>query len=411
MNEFEIIGLVIAILGAIASVWFVYDKLFPLRRLSWRSAQKASVQIAGQMNQKGYDPTLIVGIGRGGAITGALISGCLGHRPLMVIDRKYMWMDGRRIDDMILHIQLPPALIERVLLVAGEAHSGNTMRLYSKYFVRLGAGAVQRAAYFVQKGCTEPIEYAGITSNRDLRMPWMFAKDYVRDSRSEEEAKAVGHFRSTTQPDDSNIKTFFIVRHGESTDNEGGDRYSGITECNLTNEGLRQAECVGRFLQADGIQMVICSPMKRAVATARAIQTLLGGELVIDRRLREIDYGEWEGLTRKQVYTRWPDAYEAYKQNPVVNTPPAGESPTRVLERIQDFWQELQRTSSLRGISKIVIVTHNAVTRILLTHLSGEPIERHREKRIDNASVTKVLLDAMGNASVVYDNCTEHLRK
>jgi len=362
------------------------------------------------MKQTGYDPTLIVGIGRGGAIMGALISGCLGHRPLLVIDRKYMWMDGRRLDDMALHLQLPPGLIARVLLVAGEAHSGNTMRLYHDRFMQLGAASVMRAAYFVQKGCTERIEYIGIRSDRDLRMPWMFTHNYVRDSRSEQEAMAVEYSRSSTLPTGAHVKTWFIVRHGESTDNEGGDRYSGITECPLTENGLGQADGVGRSLQSEGIQKIICSPMKRAVATARKIQSLTGGQLVIDQRLREIDYGEWEGLTRKEVFNKWPELYSKYKHDPVTNIPPAGESPMRVLERVQDFWQEVQHSPSMKGISKVIVVSHNAVARILLTHLTDTPLSQYRERRIDNASISKVMIDDLGKASVVYENCTDHLK-
>ena len=409
MTVIQIAALILGIIGAIASAWFLYERFFPLRRLSWRSAQSAALRISDQMKQAGYDPTLVVGIGRGGAIMGALVSGCLGHRPLLVIDRKYMWMDGRRIDDMVLHLQLPLALIDRVLLVAGEAHSGNTMRLYHNHFVQIGAASVRRAAYFVRKGCTEPIEYTGIRSERELRMPWMFTRNYVRDSRSEHEARAIEHCRSSTLAAEARVKTWFIVRHGESTDNESGDRYSGITESLLTENGLRQAECVGRFLQPEGIQKIISSPMKRAVASARKIQSLTGGQLVIDQRLREIDYGEWEGLTRKEVFAKWPELYSKYKEDPVANTPLAGESPVRVLERVQDFWQEMHHSPSMRGISKIIVVTHNTVTRILLAHLSGTPLCRYRERRIDNASISKVLHDELGKTSVLYENRTDHL--
>ncbi|MCX5800882.1 MAG: histidine phosphatase family protein [Candidatus Eisenbacteria bacterium] len=409
MTVIQIAALILGTIGALASAWYLYERFFPLRRLSWRSAQNAALRISEQMKQAGYDPTLIVGIGRGGAIMGALISGSLGHRPLLVIDRKYMWMDGRRIDDMVLHLQLPLVLVDRVLLVAGEAHSGNTMRLYYNHFVLMGAVSVKRAAYFVRKGCTEPIEYVGIRSGRELRMPWMFTRTYVRDSRSEHEARAIEHCRSSTLAADTRVKTWFVVRHGESTDNESGDRYSGITESTVTENGLRQAESVGRFLQPEGIQKIFSSPMKRAVATARMIQSLTGGQLVIDQRLREIDYGEWEGLTRKEVFARWPESYSRYKEDPVTNTPLAGESPVRVLERVQEFWQEMQHSPSMLGISKIVVVTHNTVTRILLAHLSGTPLKRYRERRIDNASISKVLHDELGKTSVLYENRTDHL--
>ncbi|MBI4744573.1 MAG: histidine phosphatase family protein [Actinobacteria bacterium] len=132
--------------------------------------------------------------------------------------------------------------------------------------------------------------------------------------------------------------------------------------------------------------------------------------MVIDARLREIDYGEWEGLTRKDVFTKWPELYSKYKEDPLTNLPPAGESPLRALERIEDFWQELQHSPSMQGVSKFTVVTHNGVARILLAHLTGTPIQKYRERRIDNASVSKVLLDGLGKAIVVYENRTEHLK-
>lgn len=408
----DIIGFIFAVIGALASIWFLYEKLFPLRRLSWRAAEKAAARMTDQMKRDGFSPTLIVGIGRGGAIMGSLISGCLGHRPLLVVDRKYMWLEGRRIDDMILHLNLPPALIERVLLAAGEAHSGNTMKLYHNFFEQMGARQIKRSAFFIQSGCTEPIEYIGIKKDKDLRMPWMFCAGYVRDSRSQEEAKAIE--RCSTGSDkgqDAGSKCCYIIRHGESADNAGGDRYSGITECLLTEKGVAQARAVGRYLQDKGIQRIYASPMKRTVTTAREIQALAGGHLVIDPRLREIDYGEWEGLTRKEVFQKWPDRYNAYKENPVLNIPPGGESPQSVLDRILDFWNELQSSPATQNLDRIVIVTHNAAIRILISSLMKSPLEGYRERRVDNCSVYKAVCTRDGSTSVLQENYTDHLAK
>lgn len=191
MNITALIGIILGVIGAISSIWFFYDRLFPVRRLSWKRAQRAASRIAEQMAVHGFSPTLIVGIGRGGAIMGALISGCLGHRPLLVVDRKYVWKEGRRMDDMILRMRIPLNLIEKTLLVSGETHSGNTMRMYYEHFQDIGAKEIRRAAFYYREGSTEPIEYIGFKTSKDLLMPWMFSKKYVRDSRSEEEAKSL----------------------------------------------------------------------------------------------------------------------------------------------------------------------------------------------------------------------------
>ncbi len=123
---------------------------------------------------------------------GAMLSGALGHRALLVIDRKYTWREGSRIDDMILHIKMPKTLIERVLLISGEIHSGNTMRTYYDYFKDLGCRQIRRATLFYERGATEQAEYVGMKSSiKNPKMPWMFTGSYVRQDRSEEEAKAL----------------------------------------------------------------------------------------------------------------------------------------------------------------------------------------------------------------------------
>jgi hypoxanthine phosphoribosyltransferase len=185
---FEVVSLLLAVIGAITSLWFIVEKMGLWQRLSWRCAERSAEKVARQLVADAYTPSLIVGIGRGGAIFGAMISGCLGHRPLLVIDRKYTWKGGRRIDDMILRMNLPDEMLSSLLLVAGEAHTGNTMKLYFDYFRQLGASDVRRAALFLQDGCTEKVEYWGVKGGTDRRMPWMFSQSYRRDSRGLEEA-------------------------------------------------------------------------------------------------------------------------------------------------------------------------------------------------------------------------------
>ncbi len=187
----KIIGLIFGLIGTASSMWIFYEKLSKRYRLRWGFAQKAVEKIVRRMIGDRFSPTLIVGIGRGGAIMGALISGELGHRPLIVIDRKYKWEEGRRITNMVQRLRINFGL-ESVLLVSGEVHSGTTMRLYYDYFKSLGAKEIRRATLFYETGATEPVEYIGLKSSRKtLRMPWMGSKSYRRDSRSEEEAKGI----------------------------------------------------------------------------------------------------------------------------------------------------------------------------------------------------------------------------
>ena len=62
-----------------------------------------------------------------------------------------------------------------------------------------------------------------------------------------------------------------------------------------------------------------------------------------------------------------------------------------VLNRIQDFWTELQTSLATQSLNRIVIITHNAATRILLGYLNEIPLENYRKMRSDNCSVSKIL--------------------
>jgi probable phosphoglycerate mutase len=404
-----IVSFISGIVGIIWFLWYIYEKKYPIRRLSWKVVEKATQRIVEQMAVDGFSPTLIVGIGRGGAIMGALVSGYLGHRPLLVIDRKYIWKEGRRIDDMLLHLRLPPELIKNVLLIAGEVHTGNTMRTYYNYFKNIGSKQVFRATFYYQEGCTEHLEYIGLKSSKNLILPWMISKNYVRESLSEEEEKKLQRSRGTFSTSSEIVAVCYIVRHGESADNASGDRYSGITDSPLTKQGLQQAEDVGHFLEEEHIDRIYTSPMKRAIETARIIQSITGGEIIIDRRLREMDYGEWEGLTREEVSQRWPELYSAYKEDPIKNYPPNGEDPKETLERILDLWGDIKIATSSESVSKIILVTHKSIGRLLLCYISGKPLSKYKEVRFDNGSITKVVIDKLGNAKIEYENKTDHL--
>ena len=191
VGEAVAVALALSMIGAVASVWFIVDKIGRRRRISWRSAGRSAREISERLANDDFLPSLVLGIGRGGAIFGSMISGCLGHRPLIVVDRKYTWNEGRRTEDLVLRMHLPNEMLSRVLLVAGEAHTGNTMRLFYDYFQELHPGEIRRAVFYLQDGSTEKIDYCGTRGRLDRRMPWMFSKRYRRGSRSEQEARGL----------------------------------------------------------------------------------------------------------------------------------------------------------------------------------------------------------------------------
>lgn len=152
-------------------------KSAPIKKLTWKKAEEAADKMVRNMNYERFIPSLIVGIGRGGAIMGALISERMAKIPLLAIDRKYVWKGGRKIDDLFLRFKLPSKCLDRVLLVAGEVHTGTTMKLYLDYLSKIGANVVRCATFYLQEGCPERIDYFGEKNSKKILMPWVLTKD------------------------------------------------------------------------------------------------------------------------------------------------------------------------------------------------------------------------------------------
>src|SRR5688500_16178926 len=100
----------------------------------------------------------------------------------------------------------------------------------------------------------------------------------------------------------------YLVRHG-ATQPSAEDRFSGDVGVARSNEGRSQAAQLAERVRDDAISAIYCSPLARAVETARIIAGGCGLELTECDALREIRHGHWEGLTRTDVETRFASEY------------------------------------------------------------------------------------------------------
>ncbi len=135
-----------SVLGGVVSFWTIIKWLRPLKKISWRNVEKGIKQLKEDLIRSNYYPTLIVGIGRGGSIVGALLSGSLGNVPIVVIDRVYDWTEQGRKEGFCENIRITKN-IQRVLLVSGELHSGNTAKKYIEYFRSMGADEIKMLTF------------------------------------------------------------------------------------------------------------------------------------------------------------------------------------------------------------------------------------------------------------------------
>lgn len=100
-----------------------------------------------------------------------------------------------------------------------------------------------------------------------------------------------------------------LVRHGE-TDWNVARRYQGTSDVPLNETGRRQARLVAKAIGQDGWDVIISSPLSRAMDTARVIADVAGidrNEIIPDPDVQERGYGAAEGLTLAEREARWPD--------------------------------------------------------------------------------------------------------
>jgi probable phosphoglycerate mutase len=126
------------------------------------------------------------------------------------------------------------------------------------------------------------------------------------------------------------------------------------------------------------------SPMVRVQETAAPIAERLGLTPVVDDRLREMEFGQWEGLTHSEIETGWPGDYERWRSEGTF-APPGGESHVDLAARIGPALGEI--VESHRG-EAVVVVAHAAVNRTAFGRASGMDSSRWSSLRVPPASLT-----------------------
>jgi probable phosphoglycerate mutase len=200
--------------------------------------------------------------------------------------------------------------------------------------------------------------------------------------------------------------TTVLVRHGASPLSPQ-KRFSGRGDVPLSQDGRAQAARLGaRLAERGGIDLVVTSPLRRAVRTAEAIAAAVGSTVVVDQGLVETDFGRWEGLTFAEVREQWPDQLDAWLASPDV-APPGGESFSAVADRVSTT---LERLKAAHLGKTLAVVSHVTPIKTLLRFGLDAPPSALFRLHLDVAGVSEVDWYADGPASVRLVNDTSHLR-
>lgn len=211
--------------------------------------------------------------------------------------------------------------------------------------------------------------------------------------------------------------TLVLTRHG-ATDRSEPEQYLGQRiEAHLTEEGKAAARALGERLSSVDFDLVMSSPLERAMETARLIRP--HDPVHADPHLAEADYGSWEGLTVREIEARWPAERADYETDPGANSAPGGESGQAVakraglvLDEVADWGEALWETDELNKESRVLLVGHSTLNRVLLADALGVPLRDYRRRfRQDWANLTVLRFDRhFGGWQLLLCNDMAHLR-
>jgi broad specificity phosphatase PhoE len=166
-----------------------------------------------------------------------------------------------------------------------------------------------------------------------------------------------------------------MVRHG-ATVLSAEDRFAGATDVALSEEGRKQTRRLAERLSGENIVAVFASPLGRTVETAQILAAPHKLEVQTRDGFREINHGRWEQMTRREVEKRFPEEAVEWEKDPYTFAPAGGESGLSVTARALPALIELVREYQGKNI---LVVSHKATIRLLLSSLLGFDPRRYRD--------------------------------
>lgn len=195
----------------------------------------------------------------------------------------------------------------------------------------------------------------------------------------------------------------WLIRHGE-TDWNKNQRFQGSSDQPLNERGTAQAKSLTDRLKDEHFDAVYSSDLQRAHQTAQYALETQSTIIQTDARLREIDFGIFEGLTWEQIRTQYPEELAEWEADRNQN-PHGGETLDRVVARVDAVLSDVVMRHSQQ---KIALFGHGGTLAIMLALLMGTDPVNWWQYRMLNCAVTVVKIYE-GGAVLIRFNDSCHL--
>lgn len=201
--------------------------------------------------------------------------------------------------------------------------------------------------------------------------------------------------------------TVLLIRHGETPWNILG-KFQGSTDIELSEEGIRQAELLRDRLKGD-FDYIYASPLKRAYKTAEVISSGFDKEITIAPEIREINFGEWEGLTLKGIEEKFPDVFHEWRTDKVEAKFSGGDlSLLNASIRAKNCIIDIVKKHKGK---KIAIVAHGGIIKAGLIGLFGFDMTMYHKIALGNTCINTIRFNEDMTPIILGINDTNHLDK
>lgn len=198
----------------------------------------------------------------------------------------------------------------------------------------------------------------------------------------------------------------YLIRHGETDWNKDG-RFQGCTDIPLSEEGINQAIQLKESLNIQ-FDAIYASPLSRALQTAEIICENYGTlKPIILPDLREINFGQWEGLTITQIREQYPKEYESWRYDEVNANLMGGDLTLRsASDRAKNA---IFKAAEEHPGKKIAFVAHGGILKAALIGIFDWKMTMYHHFFLGNTSITEVNLGENHNPILVSLNNTSHI--
>ncbi len=183
-----------------------------------------------------------------------------------------------------------------------------------------------------------------------------------------------------------------LLRHGETMLSADGT-FCGEIDTELSPEGYAQAERAAPLLTKLDLEAIYVSPMQRAQHTAAPLAKATKLTPQVERDLREIGYGSWDGRKESEIKATEPDAYARWVLDPAIHGPPGGENGFAIAARAVPIVERVLAAHN----GNVILVSHKATIRVITCALLGLHIGRFRDRvACPTASLTSFEIGSRG---------------